>query len=265
VQRLKSKHGFSDIPTAETVALSKKIEEANATYTVLASELADVGFNMNFGPVVDLNLVPTNPVIGAKARSYGADPVKVQLYAKAFVEAHKKQNMLTAIKHFPGHGSSWTDSHEQFVDLSSSWQSQELAPYRGLMKAGLVDMVMVGHLYHPAFSDNDKRPASLSRTAITKRLRGELGFKGLVITDDLGMGAVKKYFEFSEALILAVNAGNDILLIAAGHYASEKDVAMILKTLLDAVASGRIKKARIRRSYERIIAAKKKLAAVETY
>lgn len=260
VQRLQERHGFTMIPAAELVAVDDKIDEARKTYNTLASELADVGFNMNFGPVVDLNLVPSNPIIGAKARSYGADPKKVQRFAKAFVKAHRGQNMLTAIKHFPGHGSSWTDSHEQFVDLSESWKTQELEPYRVLVKAGMADLVMVGHLYHPDFSDEKGRPASLSHKAIIKRLRGDLGFKGLVITDDLGMGAVRKYFDFSEALILAVNAGNDILLVAAGHYAGRRDVDLIQKTLLDAVAAGRISRARIRRSYQRIIAAKARLA-----
>lgn len=263
VQRLQGRHGFTPIPTAEMVAAEKSPEKVTEIYTTLARELREVGFNMNFGPVVDLNLVPTNPIIGDKARSYGAEPEDVARFAKAFVMAHRRMNMLTALKHFPGHGSSWTDSHEQFVDLSKSWQKQELTPYRALIKRGLADMVMVGHLYHPDFSDEGQRPASLSRTAIEKRLRGEIGFRGLVVTDDLGMGAVKKYYPFTEALIHAVNAGNDILLIAAGHYARPADVKLIHETLMVAVQSGRIKRETIRASYWRILAAKKRLKAGE--
>lgn len=263
VQRLQGRHGFTTIPTAETVAAETSPGKVAEIYTTLASELHEAGFNMNFGPVVDLNLVPTNPIIGDKARSYGAEPDEVARFAKAFIMAHRKLNMLTALKHFPGHGSSWTDSHEQFVDLSKSWQKQELTPYRALIKKGLADMVMVGHLYHPDFSDEGQRPASLSRLAIEKRLRHEIGFQGLVVTDDLGMGAVKKYYPFTEALIHAVNAGNDILLIAAGHYARLADVRMIHETLMAAVQSGRIKRETISASYRRILDAKKQLMAGE--
>ena len=120
-------------------------------------------------------------------------------------------------------------------------------------------MVMVGHLYHPSFSDRDKIPASLSKKAIEGVLRQDIGYKGIVITDDLGMGAIKKYFEFDDALIKAVKAGNDILLIVDGKYANPSSIARIQNLILAAVKRGEIQRSSIEASYQRIIAAKNKL------
>lgn len=259
VQRLKEKHGFTTIPTASSIALANDQISALQTYQTLAEELASAGFNVNFGPVVDLNIVPENPIIGARERSYGFKPETVQAYSSAFILAHRQNKILTSLKHFPGHGSSWTDSHEQFVDLTKSWKRIELAPYKLMVKERLVDMVMVGHLYHPSFSDSDKLPASLSKKAIEGVLRRDIGYKGIVITDDLGMGAIKKYFEFDDALIKAVKAGNDILLIVDGKYANPNSIARIQNLIIRAVKSGKIKRSSIEASYKRIIAAKNKL------
>lgn len=259
VQRLKEKHGFTTIPTASSIALAKDQISALQTYQTLAEELASAGFNVNFGPVVDLNIVPENPIIGARERSYGFKPETVQAYSSAFILAHRQNKILTSLKHFPGHGSSWTDSHEQFVDLTKSWKSIELAPYKLMVKERLVDMVMVGHLYHPSFSDRDKLPASLSKKAIEGVLRQDIGYKGIVITDDLGMGAIKKYFEFDDALIKAVKAGNDILLIVDGKYANPSSITRIQNLIVAAVKGGEIQRSSIEASYKRIIAAKKKL------
>lgn len=259
VQRLKEQHGFTTIPTASSIASAKDQINALQTYQTLAEELSLAGFNVNFGPVVDLNLVPENPIIGARERSYGNTAEIVKTYSSAFVLAHRQKNILTSLKHFPGHGSSWTDSHEQFVDLSKSWKKSELDPYRQMVKANLVDMVMVGHLYHPAFSDSDKLPASLSRKAIEGVLRKDIGYQGIVITDDLCMGAIKKYFSFEDALIKSISAGNDIILITDGKYATSSSINRIQKMIYSAVKRGDIKKSSIERSYQRIVKAKKQL------
>lgn len=259
VQRLKEQHGFTTIPTASSIALGKDQIFALQTYQTLADELALAGFNVNFGPVVDLNLVPENPIIGARERSYGSSVETVKTFSKAFVLAHRQNKILTSLKHFPGHGSSWTDSHEQFVDLSKSWKTQELDPYKQMIKAKLVDMVMIGHLYHPQFSDGDKLPASLSTRAIEGVLRKEIGYQGIVITDDLGMGAIKKYFEFDDALLKAIKAGNDILLIVDDKYANKSEISRIHDLIEKAVKRGDIKRSSLEASYNRIMAAKELL------
>ena len=106
--------------------------------------------------------IPANPVIGQRERSFGADPNTVTALARAFITAHRDADIVTVAKHFPGHGSSHADSHKGFADVSMSWKEIELEPYRALAKDGLLDAVMIGHLYHPRFSDGAKLPASLS-------------------------------------------------------------------------------------------------------
>jgi beta-N-acetylhexosaminidase len=222
VERLTASVGFPEMPSAQDVAKADSPAAAEAIYARTAVELADLGFNVNFGPVVDLNINPNNPIIGKYGRSFGTDPAKVSAYANAFIDAHHKAGVLTALKHFPGHGSSTTDSHKGFVDISSTWKPIELGPYQQLVKDDQLDFVMVGHLYLKQFAapgDGAELPASLSSTAIGK-LR-TLGFKGPVISDDLEMGAIRDMFKSSDSLgivrqtaIKAVNAGVNVLLFS---------------------------------------------------
>ena len=260
VQRLTERHGFTPIPSAHYMSTRASPDAAYRTYKKLAGELAKAGFNMNFGPVVDLNRVPQNPVIGAQGRSFGSTSNKVITYAKSFIRAHRKAGLLTSLKHFPGHGSSWTDSHVQFVNISQHWHHSELSPYTSLAKAGLIDSVMVGHLYHPQFADQRGIPASLSQKAIKGVLRGQLGYKGLVITDDMDMAAITKHFTFEDRVIRAVKAGNDILLFSDKKYANANAIQRITKIITGAVAAGKISKSRIRSAYHRIVTAKKRLS-----
>ena len=185
IQRLTRRKGFQPLPSARTMG-KKPLCEAYALYLRTAEELAAAHINVNFGPVVDLDVNPKNPAIGLKARSYDRDPARVVAYAEEFVDAHRAAGVLTAAKHFPGHGSALRDPHIAIVDIGDTWQAEELAPFAALIADGRMPMVMVGHLIYPRFSDGD-RPTSLSRRAITEELRGALGFEGLVVTDDLGM------------------------------------------------------------------------------
>jgi beta-N-acetylhexosaminidase len=175
VQRLNPWNGFKWIPAAAKVAANPSFaspEAAERLYGEMAAELADAGFNMNLGPVVDLNTNPRNPVIGARGRSFGADPDVVTSLAGSFIKAHRAANIVTVAKHFPGHGSSVADSHRRLADVSETWRETELRPYRRLAADGLLDAVMIGHLYHPRFSDREALPASLSAKA-SDALRNE--------------------------------------------------------------------------------------------
>ena len=186
VERLTESVGFKEIPNAQVIAASNSPEGAGHIYGVMAGEIASLGFTVNFGPVVDLDLNPNNQIIAKYGRAFGKSAKTVIPYAEAFIEAHRAHGILTSLKHFPGHGSSTADSHEGFVDISRTWQEAELAPYKALIGAGLADMVMVGHLYHSGYSNGDTRlPSSLSPEWITGVLRGELGSQGVVICDDL--------------------------------------------------------------------------------
>ncbi|RIA56572.1 glycoside hydrolase family 3 protein [Dichotomicrobium thermohalophilum] len=263
VQRLSRVKGFKTHPSAERLGARNNPQAAYSAYRNLALELRDYGFNLNLGPVVDLNLNPANPVIGRLKRSYGKDPDHVTAYAKAFVYAHNETGLLTAAKHFPGHGSSDTDSHDVLVDISQSWQERELRPYRNLIEAEAIDMIMVGHLYHPAFSDSPDVPASLSPKAIERVLRDSLNFDGVVITDDLDMRGVRQNTNFEERIVGAVAAGNDILLITNQNGYQPDLPERVAEVIRAAIADGRLSEQRIRTSYERIMTLKDELARLQ--
>ena len=224
-----------------------------------AQELAGLGFNVNFGPVVDLNLNPASPTIGRRGRSYAADPDMVILYARQFIAAHAEAGVLTVAKHFPGHGSARNDPHSEVVDISKTWQEDELLPYKNLIGGELLDMIMVGHLIAPEFSDPDNTPASLSRRAIEEGLRTRLGFDGLVITDDLNMAAIQKRYSTEQAAVMAVAAGADLLIVANKGRPDPMAADRIIDAIAEAVAEGRISAEQVRRAYDLIVLAKLRL------
>ena len=258
VQRLSRRKGFRGFPTAQTIARLYTPERARRIYKTMAQELASAGFNLNFGPVVDLNLNRRNPIIGRLGRSFGDDPKRVAAYARAFVSAHRDANVLTSLKHFPGHGSSFTDSHKGFVDLTKTWKEIELEPYRILARENAIDTIMVGHLYHPALSGDQRLPATLTRKAIEGWIRKKIGFQGVVITDDLEMAAIRKYHNLRTTLIKAVQSGNDILMFSSSG-TDPKFVPMVTRILRNAVLDGTIRRARIEQAYARITAMKQRL------
>lgn len=261
VQRLKKQNGFRNYPSAQRIAATMSAEKAFGIYQSMARELKEAGFNLNFGPVLDLNTNRKNPVISRLRRSYGQDAEKVIRYGESFIAAHRSNEILTAVKHFPGHGSSWADSHKKFVDLTRTWRPQELSPYQTLIKHNQVDMVMIGHLYHPDFSDGNKLPATLSARAVNDILRNRLGYNGVVITDDMEMAAVRKHYTLKHSIIRAVQAGNDILLFSGDRFAKPDSINRIRNIILAAINRGQISPQRIAQSYRRIIALKHKLAA----
>lgn len=238
VQRLKSKNGH--IPfnfTAKKIAQCYSPRAAKSMYRSIACQLRKTGINLNFGPVVDLDISgKKNPIIGKLERSYARDTKTVIRYANAFIEAHKEYGIGTVAKHFPGHGSSLTDSHKGFTSIPN-WSPKELEPYKyfspklqrsnkknshslfniksndNRTKQNTVDMVMVGHLYNPIISDGPGVPSSLSKRSIKGLLKRKVGYHGVVITDDMEMGAIVKNFpSLEDTVVKAVNAGNDILL-----------------------------------------------------
>jgi len=259
IQRLTRRKGFRPLPSARTMA-GKPVCEAYELYRRTAEELAAMNINVNFGPVVDLDINPRNPAIGQKGRSYGRDPARVAAYAGAFIEAHLSAGVLAAAKHFPGHGSAVHDPHVAIVDIRDVWEPEELLPFRALIAGQALPMVMVGHLIHPRFSDGD-RPTSLSRRAITEELRAGLGFAGLVVTDDLGMDAVTQRYRPEEAAVMAIRAGADLLIFAHGESKHAGSTDRIVAAVAGAVAAGRLPVSRIEESYGLLRAAREALSA----
>lgn len=260
VARLKRKLGFPEAPAARDLGQADDLELTRCHAAATAAALAAIGFNLNFTPVVDLDVFPQNPIIGGLGRSYAADPDVVVRHAQAVIEAHRKEGIGCCLKHFPGHGSSRGDSHHGFTDVSETWSRRELRPFRALIAAGEAAAVMTAHVFN-RFLD-PRFPASLSRATVAGLLRRRLGFRGVVICDDLDMRAVSAEHDRQTALELALNAGSDILLIA-NNLDYDRDVAARTHAaVLNLVASGRVSEARIDEACDRVLALKAKLAAL---
>ena len=256
VQRLKSKYGFyGKFPKASDV-IKMDQSQIKSTYEKMSQELQSVGINYDLAPVVDLDINQHNHVIHGLGRSFGKDPKIVAKYASTFIDAMHTHGVLTSLKHFPGHGSSEGDTHKGFVDVTNLWQESEVAPYHLLKNKA--DTVMVAHVFNKKL--DKKYPASLSYKTITKMLRGKLEYHGVVITDDLQMGAISKKYGLKNTLKLAINAGDDILLI--GNQLDPKQVKSTKKlvhTIVALVKSGEVKAESIDKAYARIQTLKEKL------
>lgn len=256
VQRLKSKYGFyGKFPKACDV-IKMDQSKIKSTYTKMSAELKSVGVNYDLAPVVDLDINQKNHVIHGLGRSFGKEPKVVAQYASTFIDAMHSNGVLTSIKHFPGHGSSVGDTHKGFVDVTNLWKEVELEPYRLLKDKA--DTVMVAHVFNKKL--DAKYPASLSFKTITKLLRVKLGYRGVVITDDLQMGAISKKYGLRKTLELAINAGDDILLI--GNQLDPRKVKStkkLVNTIKDLVKAGAVQAESIDKAYTRIQKLKERL------
>ncbi len=256
VNRLKEKYGFINIPSAEEMG-KESPEKVKENALILGEELADLGINIDFAPVVDVNLNPNNPIIGKLGRSFSADPEKVALYASKFIEGLKEKNIIPVIKHFPGQGSATADSHLGIVDTTETFQSKELIPYQKLIGQGYSDIIMTAHIINKNIDPN--YPATLSPLFIEKILRKELGFKGVVVSDDMNMGAIANNYGFEESLIKAVQAGCDLLIISNnGTEYNENLSQQAVEAIFRAVQKGELSEERINQADKRIQELKQK-------
>jgi beta-N-acetylhexosaminidase len=220
---------------------------------VTAREARAVGVQWIFFPVADVNNNPDNPIINI--RSFGEDPKQVAAHVTAFIEgtrADPHYRVLTTAKHFPGHGDTAVDTHMNMAVINASRErmdSVELVPFRAAIQAG-VDSIMTAHIAVPALAPADM-PATLSPAILTGLLRGEMGFKGIIVTDALEMGGISKGYSSGEAAVLALEAGADALVMPP-------DPEAAIKGVLAAVESHRITRARIDESVARLLAAKER-------
>jgi beta-N-acetylhexosaminidase len=220
-----------------------------------AVALAACGFNLNFAPLVDLNVNPENPIIARYERSFGVDPDTVVSHALAVIEGHRRHGIVCTLKHFPGHGSSRQDSHLGCTDVSDTWNAIELQPYREIIARGQADIIMTAHIFN-RYLDPDF-PATLSAKTINRLLRGQLQFQGLVIADDLHMKAISDFYNLETSLELTLNAGVDIILFANNQVYDETVAARSGEIIAQLVAAGRVSEARIDEACQRILNLKK--------
>jgi beta-N-acetylhexosaminidase len=218
----------------------------------MAETLHSLGFNLNFSPVVDLNLNQQQGIIGRLGRSFSADPKEVIRVSKQIVSVFHQYGITCAYKHFPGHGSAKGDTHEGFVDVTDHYQPIELVPYTGLLNDETLPpaMVMTAHVINRQL-DASGLPATLSYLIITQLLRREMGFDGLVISDDLQMQAISDHYSLEDALQLTINAGADMVIFGnqLGHHTAPE----LIDCIEQLVKSGKIPMARIEEAYQRIV------------
>lgn len=260
VNRLKKEHGFATTPSAKSLGHGT----SENTYNVandLGTRLAGLGFNVDFAPSVDLDINQNNPIIGGKERAFSADQKTVIAHADAFAQGLKNAGIIYSYKHFPGHGSSTGDTHHGVVDVTKTWSDTELAPYRTLVNSNMPGMVMVAHVTNKNIDEN--YPASLSKKTIGGILRDELKYDGVVITDDLQMGAIVAEYGAEEVIRLAIDAGVDVLLMGNNMTYDANIASKTHAILMKMVKDGTLSKMRLQKSYQRIMNLKKSAEIVK--
>jgi len=257
VSRLKEQFGFPPTVSEGYLGRIDDLEVTKEYAEKTAETLSDLGINVNFAPVVDLNINPDNPVIGKIERSFSADPVAVIRHSMATIDIFHAHGILSAIKHFPGHGSSRADSHKGFVDVTESWSPDELKPFEAIIQSGKCDMVMTAHIFNARL--DPLWPATLSERIIGKILRDDLKFGGVVVSDDMQMGAIRSFYGLEMAIKRSILAGCDILVFANNSIFDEDIATRASGVIKKLVADGTIRSERIDEFYRRIMRLKKKL------
>ncbi|WP_313133850.1 glycoside hydrolase family 3 N-terminal domain-containing protein [Anaerocolumna sp.] len=252
VSRVAKTPGFDvqKFESMEAVGKTKDPGKAREVGSVIGSYLKEYGFNLDFAPVADVNTNPDNIVIGN--RSFGNDPNLVAEMITAEIEGLHKAGIMSSIKHFPGHGDTKDDTHSGFVSIEKNWEELkecELIPFKAGIDAQ-TDMIMISHITAENVTD-DELPSSLSYEMIEGRLRKELNYDGVVITDSMSMGAIENQYSSGEAAVLAISAGADIVLMPG-------DFIKAFESIYDAVNNGTLSEERIDQSVLRILTLKEK-------
>ncbi len=249
VQRLKAKYGFPPCPTWNEIGTQNNLKITKVYAQTIANTLANNGFNLNLAPVVDLQ-VNRESYLSKQDRCVSADPQTTAAHAVVFINAHHDRGVFCTLKHFPGLGSTFTDTHEGFTDISATWSEIELEPYKILFERCTVDLVMVGHCFHNEIDPD--WPGSMSYKTITGLLRNQLGYNGVVICDDPSMDAISKNYPFSEVLEKTINAGVDLLCFGNNLHYDAEIIPTAVETIHALVQTDKISKDRINESIMRI-------------
>jgi beta-N-acetylhexosaminidase len=252
---LKEKFGFPATVSNKYLGDLNNADSTRFYADKTANTLKSVGINLNLSPVVDVDVNPNSPAIGAIGRSFSSNPRIVSDNAAIVINSHHKQNILTSLKHFPGHGSAANDSHHGFTDVTSTWQQIELEPYRNLINSGYKDFIMTAHIFNANL--DPEYPATLSKNIMTGILREQLNYKGVIISDDMGMGAITTQFGLETAVEKSIEAGVDILLFANNLSYDDHIAEKVITIIKSMIAEGKISVNRINNSYQRIITLKK--------
>jgi beta-N-acetylhexosaminidase len=244
--------GATDFPSLMALGAAGSTTLAYEMGRVTAIEALAVGIHVPFAPVLDVNSNPANPIINV--RSFGEDPASVADLGAAFVRGIEDHGAIATGKHFPGHGDTETDSHLELPVIRATrerLEEVELVPFRRAIDEGMGG-IMTAHISVPSLSGGNGDPATLSGRVLTDLLRTDMGFRGLLFTDAMDMGAIDRRFPRGEATVRAVEAGADVILMPPS-------VGAAVDAMVNAVTSGRLSEERIDRSVLRILEAKERV------
>jgi len=250
VARLKPQYGFQPTVTAEYLGTLDNEDTTRYYAARLSREMREAGVNVNLAPVVDV-LNHDCAAVGHFLRCFSKDPDVIVRHAGWFIEESHRQGVLCTLKHFPGHGNAIDDSHYGFVDVTNAWTPQELEPFSRLIDAGKVDLIMTAHLFNRQIDED--YPATLSKKTINNLLRGQLGYDGVVVTDDLYMQAIRNQYSIP-TLELAINAGADLICVGnniSTGFEADRPFKLV-EMIVNSVKEGRIPWERLLESNERI-------------
>jgi beta-N-acetylhexosaminidase len=251
VSRLNPAKGFPSTRTEAAIGATGDPTVARAAGKAMGATMHTAGIDLDLAPVVDVNVNPKNPAIGALGRSFSSHPAVVSAMAEAEIRGLHEAGVRSNVKHFPGLGSAAANTDFAVVDVTKTWRAGELDPYRSLIASGVLDAVMSGNIVNRTL-DPDGVPASLSAPIIQGVLRGQLGWSGTVVTDDLGAVAITSRYKQADAVARALGAGNDLLVFANQATYVPDLAARLIDTIESLVAAGHVTEARIDASIARL-------------
>ena len=252
IARIANNENF-DVPKYESMAAIAESGDPSEAYKAaftIGSYVKEYGFDIDYAPVADVNTNPENIVIGARA--FSDDPETAAEFVVSYLNGLDSAGVIGTLKHFPGHGDVKTDTHSGYAETNKTWEEMlecEMIPFKAGIEAG-AQMIMTAHIAAPKVTGDDL-PATLSPVILQDKLRGELGFKGIIVTDAMDMGAITTQFGNAEAAIKSIQAGVDVVLCS-------KDFTQVFDAVVNAVEKGDIKETRIDESVKRILELKAK-------
>lgn len=252
IARIANNENF-DVPKYESTAAIAESGDPSEAYKAaftIGSYVKEYGFDIDYAPVADVNTNPENIVIGARA--FSDDPETAAEFVVSYLNGLDSAGVIGTLKHFPGHGDVKTDTHSGYAETNKTWEEMlecEMIPFKAGIEAG-AQMIMTAHIAAPKVTGDDL-PATLSSVILQDKLRGELGFKGIIVTDAMDMGAITTQFGNAEAAIKSIQAGVDVVLCS-------KDFTQVFDAVVNAVEKGDIKETRIDESVKRILKLKAK-------
>jgi beta-N-acetylhexosaminidase len=250
IARLNPSNGFPPTASQADIGAANSPAVTRRWVNGIAQTLAGIGINYNYAPVVDLAVNPNNPAIALLGRSFSADPAVVVSCASDAIDEYRKLQVRTAIKHFPGLGSASGNTDFQAVDVTDTWTAAEVEPFSQLIKTGKTDTVMVTHFLNRKLDPD--RPVSLSPAVVDGMLRRQLGWEGVVVTDDMQAVAITSRYDRATAIRYALQAGDDLLVFCNQAIYDPNIVTGVVDTIEGLVKAGTVSEAQINASVARI-------------